>query len=203
MRLTSVSIVLEPGNIGERKITIIIERCSRSTSWGQISLFLIKEQIKDFFLFQCPVFWITLQQVISYCLAKEVYAFHKTIFTFLWFTCIWLWGSGFIKALCEGDIQCSSSVTFLRSFKLFGRWRCYFTFIQGTQGRISFWVDSRNVICWKCSQLESNTSSIPAPDDLVTFVTCLLRLYSFFMWSAVNFSSNSLHNFWINARQIL
>ena len=49
MRLTSVSVVLEPGNNWERKITIIIERCGRSTSWGQISLFVIKEQIKDLF----------------------------------------------------------------------------------------------------------------------------------------------------------
>ena len=113
--------------------------CSRSTYWGQISLFIIKEQINDLFLYQCSVFWITLLQVISYCLPKEVCAFRETIFTFLWSTCIWLWGSGFIKALCEGSIQCSSSVTLLRSFRLFGRWRCYFTFIQGTQGRISFW----------------------------------------------------------------
>ena len=43
-----------------RKITIIIERCNTSTSWGQISLFVIKEQIKSLFLYQCPVFRITL-----------------------------------------------------------------------------------------------------------------------------------------------
>ena len=56
MRLTSVSIVLEPGNIRERKITIIIERCSRSTSWDQISLFALTEEIKDLSLYQCQPF---------------------------------------------------------------------------------------------------------------------------------------------------
>ena len=67
----------------------------------------------------------------------------------------------------------------------------------------------RNVICWKCSQLEWNTSFFPTPGDLVTFSTCLSRLscvkrtfHLLFMSSSVKFSSNSSHNFWINARRI-
>ena len=65
MRLTSVFIVLGPGNIRERRITIIIESCRRSTSRGHISLFVIKEQIKDLFLYQCPVFWIKSLRVFQ------------------------------------------------------------------------------------------------------------------------------------------
>ena len=64
---------------------------------------------------------------------------------------------------------------------------------------------SRNVICWKCSQYVI----FPTPDDLVTFSTCpsslscvKRTLHLLFMSSSVKFSSNSSHNFWINARRI-